>query len=32
MHWIPDGTVTSPLGYSAGATACGLKALSLIHI
>lgn len=26
MHWIPDGTVTSPLGYSAGATACGLKA------
>ena len=26
MHWIPDGTVTSPMGYSAGATACGLKA------
>lgn len=26
MTFLPDGTVTTPLGFGAGATACGLKA------
>lgn len=26
MRWLDDGTVTTPQGFSAGATACGLKA------
>lgn len=32
MQIIPDGSVTSPAGYSAGAAACGLKESGLLDL